>query len=144
MSRPRVQQLIRRSGDRLADSAPRRAVLAFVPAGVARLFDPAAAAGLEATFELRVDGHAFAVQITDQRCVVTPGPATDPGAAVTVGGDDLIRLASGAAAWPALLSSGRMELAGDPFLALRFPNLFGLRASSSPPRTPRSTRSRRS
>lgn len=144
MSRPRVRQLIRQGGERLAESAPRRAVLAFIPAGVGRRFDPGAAAGLDATFELRVDGQAFAVRITEQRCVVTPGPATDPGATVIVGGDDLIRLASGAAAWPALLSCGRMELSGDPFLALRFPSLFGLRASSSPPRTRRSTRSRRS
>jgi hypothetical protein len=43
-----------------------------------------------------------------------------------VGSDDLILLASGAAGWPELLSSGRFELSGDPFLALRFAALFKL------------------
>jgi hypothetical protein len=42
----------------------------------------------------------------------------------------MIRLASGAVGWPALLSSGRLEFSGDPFLALRFPTLFRLPAQS--------------
>ena len=35
-------------------------------------------------------------------------------------------LGSGAVAWPELFSSGRFELTGDPFLALRFASLFRL------------------
>jgi hypothetical protein len=42
------------------------------------------------------------------------------------GSEDLILLASGAVGWPELLSSGRFELTGDPFLALRFASLFRL------------------
>jgi hypothetical protein len=135
VTRPRVQSLIRRGGERLAESAPQRAVLAALPAAVTRQFDPEAAVGLEATFELRVrdpggsDPARFAIRIAGGQCAVVPGPAPEAGAAVTIGADDLIRLASHAASWPALLSSGRMELAGDPFLGLRFPALFGLPAS---------------
>jgi hypothetical protein len=43
----------------------------------------------------------------------------------------MIRLVSGAIGWPELLSSGRLELTGDPFLALRFPTLFRLPAQSA-------------
>ena len=56
------------------------------------------------------------------------GVGSDPAAAARalVGADDLIRLAGGAATWPELISSGRFELSGDPFLALRFASLFRL------------------
>jgi hypothetical protein len=43
---------------------------------------------------------------------------------------DLVRLAVGRAGWPALLASGRLVLSGDPFLALRLPTLFRLRAAA--------------
>ena len=46
--------------------------------------------------------------------------------------DDLIRLAGGAASWPELFSSGRFELSGDPFLALRFAALFRLPVELEP------------
>ena len=38
----------------------------------------------------------------------------------------LAELAGGAVTWPQLLSSGRFQLTGDPFLALRFASLFRL------------------
>jgi putative sterol carrier protein len=131
MTRPRVQSLVRSGGQRLADSAPQWAVLAALPVAIARRFDPSVAAGLEAVFELRVgSGPArFAVRIAGGRCSVVSGPAPDAGAAVSVSAGDLIRLGSGSVGWPELLSSGRLELSGDPFLALRFPTLFRLPAA---------------
>jgi hypothetical protein len=95
-------------------------------------FDPLAAADLEATLELAVRdprGHPSAryeLTIADARCQVRPGAPAQAGARATIGGDDLILLASGAVGWPQLLSSGRFELTGDPFLALRFATLFRL------------------
>ena len=41
----------------------------------------------------------------------------------------MIRLVSGSAGWPELVSGGRLELSGDPFLAIRFPSLFRLPAT---------------
>jgi hypothetical protein len=131
MTRPRVRSMIRLGGERVAAAAPERAILAALPVALGRQFHPAAAGGLEATFELRVgrEPAVFAVRIAGGRCTVVPGPAPDAGAGVALGAGDLVRLASGAACWPELLSSRRMELSGDPFLALRFPTLFGLPAS---------------
>ena len=60
------------------------------------------------------------------RCTVSPGPPARADARAGLGADDLILLAGGAATWPQLLSSGRFELTGDPFLALRFASLFRL------------------
>jgi hypothetical protein len=132
----RAQKLLQWGGVRAARldrrPVPHRAIVRAVREIIPRRFDPASAGDLEATFELRIRNPAggeadrFALVISGGTCVVVPGPAVNPGATATIGADDLILLASGAAGWPQLMSSGRLELAGDPFLGLRFPSLFVL------------------
>jgi hypothetical protein len=103
------------------------------------LFDPKWAEGVEASFELRIpdpegnEPDVSTVVVGDGRCQVIPRP--DPGARVTVtiGADDIVRMASGAIGWPQLVSARRMVLWGDPYLALRFPLLFGLPAGRGEP-----------
>ena len=107
-------------------------VLRALPRAIAIRFDRDAADELEATFELAIrnprggEPARYALAIADRRCQVRAGAARRPGARAAVGADDLILLASGAASWPELLSEGRFELSGDPFLALRFAALFRL------------------
>ena len=55
-----------------------------------------------------------------------PRTRTRAGARALVGADDLIALVRGTVTWPELIASGRFELSGDPFLALRFASLFRL------------------
>jgi hypothetical protein len=123
-------------GRRLAALNRRRPVhwlvIKAMPRAIARRFDRAAAADLTATLELTIRGpHGrpdarYELVIADARCSVRPGVPAAPGARATIGADDLILLATGAVGWPELLSSGRFELTGDPFLALRFASLFRL------------------
>jgi hypothetical protein len=139
--RAAAQRALRRAGARVASleqkPGPRWVVLRAIPRATARRFDGAAAGELDASFELRIrdpagaDPDRFAVIIAGGRCEVRTGPAIGAGAAVTIGADDMIRLASGGVGWPELLSSKRLELSGDPFLALRFPTLFRLPASAT-------------
>jgi hypothetical protein len=74
-------------------------------------------------FELRVrdpggrEPTRFELAIAGGACEVRARAARDPGAGVELGADDTIRLVSGASGWPELLSSGRLALTGDPFLA---------------------------
>lgn len=109
-----------------------RAVVRAIPLVIPRRFDAAAAADLDARFDLRVRNPAggepasFQIAIHDGRCEVRPGTSGDGVTAVTVTAGDLVRLASAATGWPELLSSGRLELSGNPFEALRFPALFRL------------------
>jgi hypothetical protein len=129
-----VSSLVRRVGHRVARFDRRPAghwvILRFMRRAIAMRFDPAAAQGLQATLELAIRDPrgrppaCFELAIADTSCSVRPGAAQRPGARALVGSDDLILLASGAATWPELLSSGRFELSGDPFLALRFASLF--------------------
>ena len=114
-----------------------RAILRAIPIAIPRRFDAEAAGDLDALFELRIrhpQGHEparFAIKIHDGRCEVRPGGAGDGVTAVTVAPGDLVRLASAATGWPELLSSGRLELDGNPFEALRFPTMFRLPARAA-------------
>ena len=105
-------------------------ILRLLPRAIALRFDASAAHDLDATLELAIRHHSrpasYALAIAQARCTVRPGPPARAGARASLGADDLILLAGGAATWPQLLSSGRFELTGDPFLALRFASLFRL------------------
>lgn len=107
-------------------------LLRVLSSAIARRFDPSAADGLEATLELALrDPHGrptarYRLAIAGDRCSVSAGTAPGAGATASIGSDDLILLAAGAVGWPELFSSGRFELTGDPFLALRFASLFRL------------------
>jgi hypothetical protein len=135
-SRARARGALRRAGARLAQLNRRRTphwmILRALPIVISRRFDSGAAAGLEATFELRIrdprdrQPASFELVIARGACAVRRGSPGAAGAVAELGADDLIRLASGTASWPELLSSGRFELSGDPFLALRFASVFRL------------------
>ena len=107
-----------------------RLILAMLPRAIAHRFDAAAADDLDATLELAIRHDSrpasFALAITEARCSVRFGSPAQAHARASIGADDLILLAGGAATWPQLLSNGRFELTGDPFLALRFASLFRL------------------
>jgi hypothetical protein len=96
-------------------------------------FDRQAARELSTTFELRVRLRRevpLTVRVAGGRLRIRPGAPSQAGAIVTIGSGDLLRLVLGMASWPQLLAAGRLELAGDPFLALRFPGLFKLPAAT--------------
>jgi hypothetical protein len=133
-----AQTILSRGGERVAglDSrpVPHRVILRAIPYAIPRRFDPEAAGDLRAVFELEVRDPSggrpaqFELKVADGRCEVKAGPAAKPAATATIGADDLIRMVSGAIGFPELLASGRMQLNGNPFLALRFPALFKLPA----------------
>jgi hypothetical protein len=141
LARTRAQSLLVRGGAHAAELSTRptshRAILFALPAALERRFDPVVARDLQAVLELRLLDPAgaaatpFTLQIASGTCTVTRGAATLAGASVELGADDMIRLVTGGVGWPELLGSRRLTLSGDPFLALRFPQLFRLPAESA-------------
>jgi hypothetical protein len=105
-------------------------ILTLLPRAIARRFDAAAAHDLDATLELAIRHDSrpasYALAIAGASCSVSSGAPAQANATASIGADDLILLAGGAVTWPQLLSSGRFQLTGDPFLALRFASLFRL------------------
>lgn len=141
--RERARRLARsalRHGDRhlarLDRGIARRALLAALPRAMPMQFVPAAAEGFDGTIALcvrsRNGGPAarYEIRVARGRCAVRRVAAPAAGTTITVAGSDLVRLAGGAAAWPRLMGEGRLEIEGDPFVALRFPALFGLAAAA--------------
>jgi hypothetical protein len=149
-ARSRSRVAVRVVGERVArldrGRVGHRAILAAIPLALAGRFDADAAGDLAATFQLSVGDTrsrvpaSFALVIAGGTLTVTRGSPPDPGAVAVIGAEDLIRLASGAASWPQLLSSGRFSLSGDPFLALRFASLFRLPAGAGPTHAPAQVR----
>ncbi|HWC86277.1 MAG TPA: hypothetical protein VG388_07050, partial [Solirubrobacteraceae bacterium] len=89
-----------------------QAVLAAIPAGLARRFDPEAAGELEGTFELRVGEGRFTIRVAGGRCTIKRGAAPEAGAFLSISAGDVARLIAGAVEWPVLLAAKRMELGG--------------------------------
>jgi len=139
MKRRLARWLARRDRGRLTHAL----ILATLPRAIARRFDAAAADDLDATLELAIRHEvrpaSYALRIAGARCTVRPGAPAQANARAALGSDDLILLAGGAATWPQLLSSGRFQLTGDPFLALRFASLFQLPVVLEPAAVARAT-----
>jgi hypothetical protein len=130
-----ARRAVRRGDARIStvDRGPaRRVLLAALPRALARRFDAEAAGDLDTTLALVIrgeDGRApdrLTVVIANRRCDIRRDAGAPAKASITVGAADIVRLATGAVAWPSLLEGGRLELGGNPFAALRFPALFRL------------------
>jgi SCP-2 sterol transfer family len=138
-----AHRAVRRGGARVArlDRYPggHLALVRMIELTLPRLFEPEAANGLEAVFALEIahprgrKPNVLGLTISNGTLSVTRGRPASPGATVTIGAEDMVRLATGDAGWPELLAENRLSLRGDPFLALRFPRLFAL---PSQPGTP--------
>jgi len=136
-------RIVRHGGARVAqlDRVPggHLALVRMIERVLPRLFDPAAAGDLDATFALQITHprgrrpDVLGLTVRDGRLTVTRGRPPHAGATVSIGAEDMVRLATGDAGWPELLAGKRLALAGDPFLALRFPRIFELPASAGVP-----------
>ncbi|MDQ6804943.1 MAG: hypothetical protein M3065_08225 [Actinomycetota bacterium] len=136
--RTAAQRAVRRGGGQLARLDRIRGGHAMLVVGIyvliPFLFDAQVAGDLDDHFELRIrdprggEPDVCAVVVAQGKCRVVLGPYRPARVVVTAGGDDIVRMASGVIGWPQLVSAGRLVLWGDPFLALRFPLLFGLPA----------------
>ena len=114
-----------------------RVVLRVLPRAIAARFvapeDPLCAVLELAILDPRGGEPAlFSLAVAEGKCSVRPGAADRPAARARVTSSDLLRLVGGSASWPELFSSGRFELSGDPFLALRFASLFQLPVELEP------------
>jgi hypothetical protein len=142
-SRTAAERAVRRGGTQLARLDRYRGAHTVLLLGIylfiPLLFDPDAAGNLDASFELRIrdprggDPDACSVVVAERKCRVVFGGDPRTRVIVTTGADDIIRMASGEIGWPQLVSARRLVLWGDPFLALRFPMLFGLPAGPGAP-----------
>jgi ubiquinone biosynthesis protein UbiJ len=102
-------------------------MLAALPRILSRMIDREAARGFTGTVALRVrPDDTYELAFADGDCTVRRGGNGAAQATVTADAADLVRLVAGRVTWYRLLGAGRMELDGDPYVAVRFPSLLGL------------------
>jgi DNA-binding HxlR family transcriptional regulator len=89
------------------------------------LFDPGAAAGLEATYGLRIGEESFRVGVGGGELDLARGPAEDPETTIAVpDAATLAAVLTGQLPLDQALASGALEIEGAKRLAMRFLRLF--------------------
>jgi DNA-binding HxlR family transcriptional regulator/putative sterol carrier protein len=88
------------------------------------LFDRDAAEGLEASYELRLDGEAFAVEVAGGELDLARGEATEPAAVIETDPATLAALLTGQLPLEDALDSGAASIEGTGKEARRFLALF--------------------
>jgi len=104
------------------------AVLGQVFAGMAESFNPAKAAGQEATVQYEISSpagtHEWAMRIADGRCEVEEGKAESPRVTIRIGLADFLGLITGKAAGMQLFMTGKLKVKGDMGAAMKLQKLF--------------------
>nr|WP_269205098.1 winged helix-turn-helix transcriptional regulator [Motilibacter aurantiacus] len=88
------------------------------------MYDPVAAAGLTATYELRLGDHSFGVRITEGGFEVAPGMAQAPGAVLTGTPSALAAVLLGSRPLDEAVAAGDVSVEGDAALAERLASAF--------------------
>jgi len=88
------------------------------------MFEPAAAEGLAATYELRLGDHAFRATVADAAFEVVPGEAAAPDVVLTAAPSALAAVVFGGRPLADAVSTGDVKVEGDPAAAERLMALF--------------------
>jgi DNA-binding HxlR family transcriptional regulator/putative sterol carrier protein len=90
------------------------------------MFDPQAAKGIKASYELRLGEDVFRAEVADDRFEISRGNAEGPDATIEADPTTLAALIYGGRELPEALRSGEVEIGGDEAAAGRFLTLFPL------------------
>ena len=91
------------------------------------LFNPAAAAGINKTFQWNVTGAEegkYALKVADGNCELIPGGVDKPDVTFTISDQDWLKMGEGKLDPQSAFFSGQLKVAGDIGLALKFAQLF--------------------
>jgi putative sterol carrier protein len=96
--------------------------------GLSGSFDPAKAAGQEATVQYEISapdgGHDYAMRIAQGQCQVQRGRADSPRVTIRAELADLLRLLTGKVNGMQLFMTGKLKVSGDLFFAQTYQGWF--------------------
>jgi putative sterol carrier protein len=98
-------------------------VIAVMP----QYFLPEAAAGMDATLQLDLDGEGGGVWhliVADQKLDIHEGPAANPNMTLKMAAADYLAMINGETNPMQLFMKGKVKVGGDMSLALKMQNLF--------------------
>jgi putative sterol carrier protein len=103
-------------------------VLGQVFAGMANSFNPAKAAGQQATVQYEISSpagtHEWAMRIADGTCEVEKGRVEGPRVTIRIGLADFLRLITGKVNGMQLFMTGKLKVSGDLFFAQTYQSWF--------------------
>jgi len=91
------------------------------------IFNPAAAAGLNKTFQWNITGDEagkWAVKVENQTCTIIPGGVEKPDVTFTISDKDWLGIADGKLDAMNAFMTGKLKFSGDMMLAMRVQQLF--------------------
>ena len=92
-----------------------------------KLFNPAAAQGMNKTFQWNITGEqagSYALKIADGTCELIKGGVEKPDVTFSLKDQDWLSIADGKLDPQSAFFSGKLKVTGDIGLALRVPNIF--------------------
>jgi hypothetical protein len=110
--------------------ATRAVALRVLPLAVAQRFDASMARDLDVVLELRIFASPgggevrYGLWVSHGALTIRRGAPNDARAWVGGALGDLILVVAGSVPWTEMLATGRLQLGGDPFMALRVPGLL--------------------
>lgn len=103
--------------------------------GMRVAFNPSAAAGVDETYEFRIDGALSQVRVHDGRFDAAPGPAADPAVVVTALPGILVALVAGRLSPAQAEKAGTLGLQGSRAAFSRFVSMFAMPAPEPTPKS---------
>ena len=117
----------RKYGGRLRPSGPLPDSVALLIEGMPRVFNPEAAAGLEAEIQFDISGEGggkWVLSIAGGKCGVRKGEADSPILTIAAPGEIWLKMARGEINRPKALMDGLIKVNGDMQLLIRMAELF--------------------
>jgi putative sterol carrier protein len=99
-------------------------------AGLPQVFDPAAAAGVEAVILFDLSGREpgqWTVVIRDSTCLVMPGRTIEPTVVLSMDSDLWLAIARGEKSGRDAFMNGEYQVSGDLMFMMRFGKIFPVR-----------------
>lgn len=130
--RPVVRELVRWGRNLLGEPPPGEQLqLGWLVVALEASFRPEAARGLHESYEYRIDGEVFHVDIEDGRIAAREGEAADPAFVVVSDVETFLAVASQQLSPEDAVAQGRMTLSGDLEAGRRSVAIFGVPVDTS-------------
>ena len=121
-----ICEVSRRIRENLGDR-PMPATVQEIVEAMPSLFNPDAAAGLDAVFQFDISGDQagqWHVIVKDQACRILEGSHASPNGTFSMASNDFMDMMTGKVSGQAAFFSGRLRVSGDLMMAQRLENLF--------------------
>jgi putative sterol carrier protein len=114
----------------IVEGDERTMTVAETLSGMQKLFNPAAAKGINKTIQLNITGEdagVYTIKIENQTCQLIPGGVENPNLTLTTSDKDWIAITQGKQDAMQAFLTGKVKATGDLMFAMNITNLFKIK-----------------